>query len=536
MLLPKFHLTLAEPVTFFAKQEKNSFIFGGLSRETQKLNILSQPSAANFGVILFENDVIKANLSGDILLVLRRKGEIHVLGDSSKKQVLSGKILTEDEFILCQKNSFGLIEHLINNEAFEEAAKKMVKKTNALFIKFEEKNGTPIASNFNERTSFFSKIIPKVKSLIIKINLKILKVAGVVIGALIIIFILFNIISSLIKQSSQKVSAEMKKIEEIKNKLENAKELLDLNNVRSREIAASALSEINKTDLSSLASANNKKQLEDLKKSLEKVISDSSNIVKSKAVKVYSTTILKKDSTASKINVNGNQISILDLKQNLVYSIDLSSKKAEIYDLDKYTKSSKLITSTPDYIYVFSTESILQIDIAGNKIKTVIQNPSDWKNIVEVAEYSGNIYLLDSSKNQVWKNIKDDAGFSPSKPYFENESTLKSVKSFAIDMAVYIISGSSVNKYLSGAKENFSLDKIPATSLKNPTKIVTSADLENLYLLEPSNKRIVVFDKKGKYLQQIVDNRLEFAGDFGVNEKDKEIYFANGADIYKISF
>ncbi len=351
-----------------------------------------------------------------------------------------------------------------------------------------------------------------------------------------LIVLIVAILNNALKISKKTIEEETKKIENIKKTYENASELLNLNNVRSGELAKKALTEIQNLNINSLKSNENKKQIEDLINSLNKLIKESSNITESKAEIVYSTNLLQKNSEISQISVLENEIIItLNSKQNSLYKINIKTKKADVFDLKKYISKGELVAANENYAYIFSQDGIVQIDFNSGKIKTVVKNETSWGEIADIALYSDNIYLLDKKNSQVWKILKENDAFSLGKPYFESEMP-KNAISFAIDSNVYILSENNISKYLSGEKQNFILEKVPDKPLKNPVKILTSKEDNNIYLLEPAEKRIILFDKKGNYIKQIVDNRLFSAKTFAVDENKKTIYFPLKSDVYQLTF
>jgi len=77
------------------------------------------------------------------------------------------------------------------------------------------------------------------------------------------------------------------------------------------------------------------------------------------------------------------------------------------------------------------------------------------------------------------------------------------------------------------------LDEIdpPFTAAK---KIYVSPDLEYIYILEPANKRLAIFDKTGKFLSQYQFVNLDDLKDFTIDEKTKKIYLLNGTKVYAV--
>ncbi len=57
---------------------------------------------------------------------------------------------------------------------------------------------------------------------------------------------------------------------------------------------------------------------------------------------------------------------------------------------------------------------------------------------------------------------------------------------------------------------------------------------KNLYILEPKNKRLVIFDKNGKLIKQFYSKKFTDLKDFVVNEKENKIWVLNKTQIIEI--
>ena len=70
--------------------------------------------------------------------------------------------------------------------------------------------------------------------------------------------------------------------------------------------------------------------------------------------------------------------------------------------------------------------------------------------------------------------------------------------------------------------------------LTQPAKITVSPEQNYFYVLEPLNKRLVVFDKTGKFINQYTGDKFDNLKDFQIDEKNKKIYLLNGAIVYSV--
>jgi len=85
-----------------------------------------------------------------------------------------------------------------------------------------------------------------------------------------------------------------------------------------------------------------------------------------------------------------------------------------------------------------------------------------------------------------------------------------------------------------GKKETFAMNEI-LPKIGAPLKIITSETLNNIYLLDPETKRLIIIAKDGKVLAQYRSDKFTELSDFVVKEKEKTVYLLNGSQIFKLS-
>jgi hypothetical protein len=101
-----------------------------------------------------------------------------------------------------------------------------------------------------------------------------------------------------------------------------------------------------------------------------------------------------------------------------------------------------------------------------------------------------------------------------------------------------------VLKFTAGAKIDFGLtgmpdnvnaqEKSPGAKMVNPIRIITSIDMNNIYIADAGAKRVVVFDKDGKYKTQYVSEKWNDMKDIWVSQDNNKIYILSGTEVYEV--
>ena len=153
----------------------------------------------------------------------------------------------------------------------------------------------------------------------------------------------------------------------------------------------------------------------------------------------------------------------------------------------------------------------------------------------DFSNYQSNLYFLDSKNGRITKYpYSNDLQLGLPQTWLENQKA-KDYKSMAVDGSVWLLSkNNSIDKYYSGKlQNNFVLKIFPEP--REFSQIFTSSQLSYVYILEPSQKRIIIIDKSGKTVRQFQSQKFDNLLDFAVSEENSKIWLLNGQKIFQIN-
>ncbi len=192
-------------------------------------------------------------------------------------------------------------------------------------------------------------------------------------------------------------------------------------------------------------------------------------------------------------------------------------------------------------IVAITKDAILAYDLEANQwTSTVVEDANKWGELRALANFGGNIYLLDAKNNQIYRYSPNASGYTTKGVnYFpaNAQPLLNKAVDLAIDGDVWVLNDNgTVQRFRSGTNIPFELGALP-TPLKNPVAIFTRPEVDSLYIADAGNQRIVEFDKNGKFVRQFkpyaekgdVFKNLQ---DFTVNETKRKLYFVNSDAAY----
>ncbi|PIT93837.1 hypothetical protein COU00_02185 [Candidatus Falkowbacteria bacterium CG10_big_fil_rev_8_21_14_0_10_43_11] len=243
----------------------------------------------------------------------------------------------------------------------------------------------------------------------------------------------------------------------------------------------------------------------------------------------------------NKLNLNAAIVAMV-AANGRVYASDLNNQTVyEFNPSEKTANSLKSGVNDIDYGALWQNNQVIFLSAGGgitiddkNNITDFTKSLANSKaDVTAAASYNSRLYLLSAAQNNIFRYTRD---FSSREPWIKENIDVKNAISFDVDGYVYLLKNNGeVIKLLSGYVNEFKLSGVnPA--LANPQKIRLTGDSEKglIYVLEPAQRRLVVFEKSGQFLLQYKLPTLTNLKDFAVLEKEKKILLLNDAAVYEI--
>ncbi|MBI2420624.1 MAG: hypothetical protein HYV38_00885 [Candidatus Levybacteria bacterium] len=222
-------------------------------------------------------------------------------------------------------------------------------------------------------------------------------------------------------------------------------------------------------------------------------------------------------------------------EKNQVNPAEVESSESDLLSA-RIDNKAEYFAQNDENVYFLTDSGITSISKSDKDKEEIIENDDDWEKVGGLGAYLGNVYVLDKSSDKVIKFVAAESGFGQAN-YFASgtKSDLSSAVAIGIDGALYILfSDGRIEKYNKGTKETFSISGL-SKELSSPTRIFASTDIDEIYILDNGNSRIVALNKDGSYKTEYSSPLLKPAEDFEVSSDGKKIYFLSGNKVYTFS-
>ncbi len=223
------------------------------------------------------------------------------------------------------------------------------------------------------------------------------------------------------------------------------------------------------------------------------------------------------------LSASGNNL--VAFSSSKMYQIDSDGKVKDKTDTGGNVNSGFF---TNDSGFFISGGKVFRQGFSDSKPKEI----ADSGGYTDISVFLGNVYLLGSS--QIAKYVPIEGGYAKSVDYLNNPEQFSINSRLAIDGSVWVTNGKNVNKYMRGAKEDFSITGLQDTNGEFG-EIFTSPQSDNLYVVDISNSALLVINKDGVYQKAYQSPEFAKATSIVVDESAGKMYISSGSKILQAS-
>ena len=222
---------------------------------------------------------------------------------------------------------------------------------------------------------------------------------------------------------------------------------------------------------------------------------------------------------------NTNQVFAVNVDDNTTLVLENFNLKAALASY--FPKNNSLIIVTDNNEFYAVDQNELR--------KAVVGLPTGVSRVDYLAFYLDKMYLLNKQDKQIYRLTSSDRDFVSLTNWVREDLPLDKTISLAVDGSIYALQESGEVIKLSGGRNQGFPSLVIEPELNSPTKIFTDENSQNLYILDPTNKRLTIFSKNGELVNQYYSDKFNNLKDFLIDETGQKAYLLNGAQVFVIS-
>ncbi|MBI3573385.1 MAG: hypothetical protein HY092_04255 [Candidatus Kerfeldbacteria bacterium] len=232
-----------------------------------------------------------------------------------------------------------------------------------------------------------------------------------------------------------------------------------------------------------------------------------------------------------------NTVAVFDASRGSVvtFSSDGKNPTSSTNTLDTGQPLTGTVTDTGTLLFATNRAEVIEFDPAKKTWKPLT---TTWPQTNPVVQYlsffSNRVYALDIAHSDIVRFTKSTSALGAGTSWLKAPVSLERARAAVVDGSIFVLQPQAqVEEYQAGQRTAFHLaPTIPAAT--NLTRLWTSGVSQNLYLLEPTTHRFLVFTKQGALVNQYQSDRWTDLRDLVVNEKGKTAFVLNGTKVYAV--
>ncbi|MEM3063365.1 MAG: hypothetical protein QW303_07470 [Nitrososphaerota archaeon] len=347
---------------------------------------------------------------------------------------------------------------------------------------------------------------------------------------LLIISITFTIIQ---RSRSAKLSKFNSLYSEVERLYKEGEDLLSINPGEARSSFQKASELLNELKGLSL----NKGKVSELE---EKIASGLANSLQKVEVGAAATfldlNLVRSGTKATKLSGYDDKLVFWDENGKSLVIVEGETKSAQIVAGGDELSGFVNLAAASDFGYLLTDNGIWRVDLKNRTKSKVIEKSDKWGSISDIYTYAGNIYLLDQTNHQVHKYTAAQTGYEPRLDFItaEGRPDFSKAISLTIDGVIWVVTGEGYLYKIMGGRAEL----VQITGIDKPMRPVAIDGDErssHLYILDPSNNRVVVLTKDGRYWSQYISADFSQATDLKVFEPEKRMFLLSASKIFLVN-
>ena len=251
----------------------------------------------------------------------------------------------------------------------------------------------------------------------------------------------------------------------------------------------------------------------------------------------YDLRLAKSDFIASGIDIRDKTLVLYDKDMKQLLFLDHDTKRVSVRDFSEQAVLNGAVLQNDsvfilvDGIYSFSAN----LD-SETKLEEVKKAGDSNKNAILLDAYDRYVYVVNPEKRNIYRYAQTEDGYSDPVGWMKSATGIKyeDLRSMAVDGDVWLTtSDGQIKKFTSGREETLVLRGLDVLFTKD-IYVYTSEELQNVYVLDPSNNRVVIFDKSGNFVKELKSVSLASANGITVSESLGKILVSSGSIIYQV--
>lgn len=256
------------------------------------------------------------------------------------------------------------------------------------------------------------------------------------------------------------------------------------------------------------------------------------------------------DMVVTESAVYGKFAVFYDAQKDILVRLDLETKEAQSFDFvvraeseeAEESASSRGVSSVTirefdESVWLLGSSLLTFKPDSESELRTALTDSSAVTGGTVLKTYGDSFYIFNPAERTIFKLSPADEGFEDATRWLRSGlgTEFENIASMAIDGEIWLSTkDGQILRFAAGRQQDFEVSGL-SEPFTGAIMLFTQEDLDQLYVLDPSNHRIVILNKDGQYLNQIVSGSLASASTLLVDQERKRALAISGSTVFEAS-
>jgi hypothetical protein len=232
-------------------------------------------------------------------------------------------------------------------------------------------------------------------------------------------------------------------------------------------------------------------------------------------------------SSPSAVTLAGGTLVVGTTEPAGLLTVNVASGKATKLEAEPSAVRFLLPLSSQLVLIGTASSTVEELSLSASRVRPLnVTFANVDRTVVAGAVFQSRLYLLDTKNNAILRASRTGDSFGSLAQWLRDEQAdVRDGVAIGVDGSIYVVTAAGqLLRFTAGEREDIQFEEVDP-KLSQPTRLWTSEQSSRLYILEPSQQRLLIFNKTNRGLQaQYVDGALGQARSFAVDERGQIIY------------
>lgn len=246
---------------------------------------------------------------------------------------------------------------------------------------------------------------------------------------------------------------------------------------------------------------------------------------------------IQSDLLISKADADATRAALLDDGKKQVVLLNLADAQPQLLNVESLAQVVNLSLNPSSVVVLGSGIHQVPLSDLGSGLKVIKEEGDSNRDGILVGTFGQYVYVVNPVKRNIYRYSPDGEKYTDPIGWLKPGQSLPydELNSLAIDGDVWLgTKDGQILKLTQGSQQTFEIKGLPE-AFSGSLFVYTKETIDNIYVLEPAARRLVILRKTGEFIREIKSGSLASASSVFADETVGKAFVVNGSLIFEIA-